>query len=157
MKPTEIAKEYGELTISQFHCLTCRMAMYVWCIIRAKQSGIKFIADGAREDQLFVIELPIFIKELKSFLSQYHLKLLLPVFNLDSKAKTKNSMLLRGFNPKVLEPQCLVGVPLPNGKEPDQEIQNGVIKYFDKVVKPRSQVFISENVGAYLDKSGEII
>lgn len=62
MKPSEILKEFGELTISQFHCLTCRSAMYIWAIIKAKQMRIKYLADGAREDQGFVIELPSMIE-----------------------------------------------------------------------------------------------
>ena len=156
MKPSNIAKEYGELPISQFHCLSCRMAMYIWCIIIAKQRGIEFIADGARKDQRFVIELPSFIEELKTFLGQYEIKILLPVFDLDSKQKTKNQIMLRGFVPKVLEPQCLMGVPLPDDKEPDHEIQSGAITFFNKIIKPRAHQLIMENKNTCID-SGELI
>ena len=65
MKSSEVIKEYGELTVSQFNCLTCRSSMYVWSIIKAKQMGIKYIADGARKDQGFVIELPGMIEKFK--------------------------------------------------------------------------------------------
>jgi hypothetical protein len=111
MKPSEIKKEYGELTISQFHCLTCRSSMYIWSIIKAKQMRVKFVADGARKDQGFAIELPNMISRFKSFFSGYSIELLLPVYELDSGWERKNLLMLRGFVPKVLEPQCLVGVP----------------------------------------------
>lgn len=157
LKPTEIINEYGELPISQFHCMTCRMSMYIWCIIKLKQEKINLIADGGREDQKFLIELPSFIKILKKFLQQYEIDILLPVFNLDSKQKTKNKLLLRGFVPKVLEPQCLIGVPLPNGRTLDKEIQDAGIRFFNKVILPKAQEIISENEKAYIDGTGHII
>jgi adenylyl- and sulfurtransferase ThiI len=70
MPPSEIAKEYGELTISQFHCLTCRAAMYIWSVIKARQMKIGYIADGARKDQGFVIELPCMIDRFRAFLGE---------------------------------------------------------------------------------------
>ncbi len=53
MKPSEIIAEFGELTVSQFNCLTCRSAMYLWTIIKAKEMGISCVADGARIVQGF--------------------------------------------------------------------------------------------------------
>lgn len=156
MKPSEVMEEYGELPISQFHCLSCRMAMYVWCIIAAKQKNICFIADGARQDQRFVIELSSFLEELKTFLGEYGIQVLLPVFDLDCNQKAKNQILLRGFTPKVLEPQCLLGVPLPNEDDPDHEIQNAAINFFRKVIKPKAHQIIKQNPNANID-SGEII
>lgn len=29
LKPSEVAEKYGEVTVSQFHCLTCKAGMYV--------------------------------------------------------------------------------------------------------------------------------
>ncbi|XOB40911.1 MAG: hypothetical protein ACKKMW_02480 [Candidatus Nealsonbacteria bacterium] len=155
MKPSEILSEYGELTISQFHCLTCRSAMYVWTIIKANQMGIKYIADGARKDQGFVIELPIMIKKFKDFLAEYSIELLLPVLNLDSNWERKNLLLLRGFTPKTLEPQCLIGAPLP--KMPSKEIQTAVVNYFDKVVLPRAREIIKTQSKVILKKEGRVL
>lgn len=143
MKPSEILKEFGELTISQFHCLTCRSVMYIWTIIKAKQMGIKYIADGARKDQGFVIELPNMIKKFRDFFAEYSIELLLPVWDLDSDWKRKNLLLLREFIPKTLESQCLIGVGLPGGRTPDEEIQKAVENYFDKVVLPRARKIIA--------------
>ena len=143
MKPSEVIKEYGELTISQFNCLTCRSSMYIWSIIKAKQMGIKYIADGARKDQGFVIELPGMVEKFKNFLAEHSIKLLLPVWNLNSDWERKNLLLIRGFVPKTLEPQCLIGVSLPEGKAPDKEVQKAVKNYFNKVVLPRAREIIA--------------
>lgn len=156
MKPGEISKEYGELTISQFHCLTCRSAMYTWSIIKAKQTGIKYIADGARKNQGFVIELPNMIRGFRDFFSEYSIELLLPIWDLDSDWERKNLLLLRGFVPKTLEPQCLVGVPLLEGKAPDKEIQKAVERYFDKVVAPQAKKVIFSQSKVLLNK-GKIL
>jgi len=143
MKPSEISKEFSELTISQFHCLSCRSAMYIWTIIKARQMGIKYIADGARKDQGFVIELPNMIEKFRDFFVEYSIELLLPVWDLESDWERKNLLLLRGFIPKTLEPQCLIGVPLPGGRTPDEEIQKAVENYFDKVILPRARKLIA--------------
>lgn len=157
MKPSEIIREFGELTISQFHCLSCRMSMYIWSIIKAKQTNIKYIAEGARKDQGFVVELPIFMEKLRNFLNEYDVSLLLPVYELDSNYKMKNELLIRGFVPKTLEPQCLIGVPLPEGKTPDEDIQKAAIKYLDKIIIPRARQLIEENLKAFIDKSGDVL
>lgn len=142
MKPKEISKEYGELTISQFNCLACRSSMYIYCIIKAKQMGIKYIAAGTRKSEGFVVQLPIMINKFKKFLKQYSLELLTPIYDLNSKWELKNSLLQRGFVPKTLEPQCLLGVPLKDNKEPDKEIQKAVGKFFDKIILKRSDKII---------------
>jgi hypothetical protein len=151
MKPSEISKEFGELTISQFHCLTCRSAMYIWAVIKAGQMGIKYIADGAHKDQGFVIELPNMIKKFRDFLAEYSIELLLPVWDLESDWERKNLLLLRGFIPKTLEPQCLIGVGLPGGRTPDEEIQKAAENYFDKVILPRAKKIITTQSKAILE------
>lgn len=150
MKPSKIMQEYGELTISQFHCLTCRSAMYIWSIIKAKQMELNYIADGARKDQGFVIELPIMIERFRKFLSEFSIKLLLPVWNLSSNWERKNLLLLRNFVPKTLEPQCLIGVALPKGKRPDKNVQEATRNYFDKIVLPRARKFVKSQLGALI-------
>jgi hypothetical protein len=156
MKPSEVMKEYGELTISQFHCLTCRSAMYIWSIIKAKQMEMRYIAEGARKSQGFVIELPCMINKFKSFLSEYSIELLLPVYELDSDWERKNLLLLRGFVPKTLEPQCLVGFPLPSGKALDEDVQNAVEKFFDKIVLPRAKEIIKTQSDIILNGGSEL-
>jgi hypothetical protein len=136
MKPSEVIKEFGELNVSQFHCLTCRSAMYIWTIIKAKQMGIKYVADGARKNQAFVIELPILIEQFKILFEKYDIEFLTPVYNLNSDWELKNSLLIRGFLPKTIEPQCLLGVPLKQDKAPSSEIQNAVLSFYNKTILP---------------------
>lgn len=157
MKPSEILKEYGELVTSQFHCLTCRSAMYVWTIMKAKQKRIRYIADGARKNQGFVIELPSMIEKFRKFFAEYSMKLLLPVWDLASDWDRKNSLLLRGFVPKTLEPQCLIGVALPEGKIPDENIQGAAVNYFDKIVLPRARKIIATQSKVVLSENGRIL
>lgn len=55
LKSNIITKKFGNVSISQFNCLACRLSMYVESIIICKQLGIDFVADGARNSQLFAI------------------------------------------------------------------------------------------------------
>lgn len=41
-----IQKEFDNITISQFHCLSCRLAMYVLSIIICLQKNIHCVVDG---------------------------------------------------------------------------------------------------------------
>lgn len=150
IKPSEISKEFDELTISQFHCLTCQPAMYLWAIIKAKQMGIKYLAEGVRKVQEFVIELPLIIERFRNFFAEYGIELLLPVCDLKLDWERKNLLLLRGFVPKTLEPQCLIGVGLPRGKEPDKETQKAVVNYFNKIILPRARKIIATRSKAIL-------
>ncbi|MFA6896848.1 MAG: hypothetical protein WCQ96_01025 [Patescibacteria group bacterium] len=155
MKPSEVIKEYGELTVSQFNCLTCRSAMYIWSIIKAKEKGINYIADGARKDQGFVIELPCMIEKFKELMSEFSIELLLPVWDLNSGWEQKNLLLRRGFIPKTLESQCLLGAPLPEDKQPEEEIQQAVARYFEKVILPRARNLISSELEIRLGGKNE--
>ena len=42
----EINKKYGNITISELNCLSCRLSMYVAAIIICIQNNIKYVADG---------------------------------------------------------------------------------------------------------------
>jgi hypothetical protein len=106
---------------------------------------------GARKDQGFVIELPNMIEKFRDFFAEYSIELLLPVWDLESDWERKNLLLLRGFIPKTLEPQCLIGVSLPGGKTPDTEIQKAVESYFDKIVLPRAKKIIATQSKAILE------
>jgi hypothetical protein len=79
------------------------------------------------------------------------------VWDLDSDWERKNRLLLRGFVPKTLEPQCLLGVPLPGGKVPNEEVQIAVVKYFDRVVLPRGREIIATQSEAILSGLGGML
>lgn len=134
LKPSEIKKKYGEITFSQFNCLTCRTSMYIYSIALCNYLEIKKISDGARYDQGFVIELDPMLERFKKLLVEYGIDLILPVIDLDSDWKRKNELLIHGFVPKTLEPQCLLGVPLVEGKRPEEDIIQGTLEFFDKEI-----------------------
>lgn len=154
MKPSEILSEYGELTSSQFNCLTCRSAMYAATIMIAKEHDVVYVADGARSVQGFVIELPCMAQRFREFFEEFSIDLMFPVLSLESDWRLKNLLLSRGFIPKTLEPQCLLGAPIFD--IPDCEIQEAVVKYFDKVVAPKAREILAD--GQFIiKKGGELI
>ena len=51
-KTNIITQNFGNISISQFNCLACRLSMYLTSIIICKQLDIDFVADGARTSQL---------------------------------------------------------------------------------------------------------
>lgn len=141
-KPSEILDNFGEITYSQFNCLTCRSSMYMYSIAICKKLKINIISEGARHDQGFVIELDSMLEEFKKMLNKYDIELTLPVIDMTSDWKTKNDLLSHGFVPKTLEPQCLLGVPLPNGIAPDDDIIQGTLSFFKNIILPKSEKLV---------------
>jgi len=140
LKPSEVSEKYGEITYSQFNCLTCRLSMYLYSIVICRRLGINKVSDGARYSQGFAIELAPMIDRFKRLFMEYQIELILPVIDLDSDWQKKNELLLRGFVPKVSEPQCLCGVPLDNKLA--NEIIQGVVSFYDKEVLSRCKNLI---------------
>ena len=44
-----IKKHFGNITFSQFNCLSCRLSMYILSIIICKQKKINVVVDGDRK------------------------------------------------------------------------------------------------------------
>ena len=125
-KMSEILKEYGETTISQFNCLSCRLSMYVMSIIT-------YVVDGARNSQLFAIEQDLLLERFKSFFKKYNIEIEFPLKDFKDDFELKNQLLIRGFVPKTMEPQCLLGMPLLN-KDLTKEIIESTARIFDKLL-----------------------
>jgi hypothetical protein len=142
MTPTEVVSKYGELPISQFNCLTCRSAMYTSCIAKAKQDGIPVIAEGARKDQKFAIEQPPMLDCFRELVESYGLKLTLPVYDQNCDVDLKNRLIARNLVPKVLEPQCLLGVPLSS--KLSESIVAAAVAYFRAEILPLAQGLIEK-------------
>lgn len=151
-KSNTITKMFGNVSISQFNCLACRLSMYIESIIICKQLGIDFVADGARNSQLFAIEQDRMLNLFTELFKSYGIKLLLPVKNLEDDFQEKNEFLIRGIIPKVNESQCLIGMPL-NSDTVDEEVLSAIVKTYkkllfpkiDSLVKKYSNVKIGEN------------
>ena len=152
--PSEIIDEFGEVTISQFNCLSCRLSMYIVTIILCKQLTIKYVSDGARKSQLFAIEQDEFLNRFVELFKEYGIDILFPVKDIDDDFDLKNQILIRGFVPKTYEPQCLLGMPI-KGKELDEKVLTGSLNIYDKLLKDKAYELIDKYKN--VDISGEYI
>lgn len=131
---SEIIKEYGDITFSQYQCLICRCAMYCYSAMIAENSDIKYIAEGARKSQLFAIEQPTMIERYKKFLNRYGLELLTPVYDLTDDLHKENVLLQAGIWDCSCESKCMLGYPLK--EELSESIIKGIENIYDKVIEP---------------------
>ncbi len=152
-KPSQNIEKYGDLPISQFNCLSCRLSMYVMSIIIAKQNGIHEIADGARISQKFAIEQEPLLKCFTELFEKNGLNIVFPLKEMKDDFELKNEILIRGFTPKTLEPQCLLGMPLEN--DLDEETINATEKCFKRLLLKKSNELIEKYKNMNL--SGEYI
>ena len=132
-----IIEQFGIISISQFNCLACRMAMYVASIIICKQKNISVVVDGARISQLFVIEQEKMLNMFTDFFKEYNLTIDYPVKNIESDWDLKNELLIRGIIPKTIEPQCLLGCPISKDNIND-ELINSICNVYDKYIKEKA-------------------
>lgn len=139
----ELRNKYGNITISQLNCLSCRLSMYVAAIIICKQKRIKYVAEGARKSQLFAIEQEDMLKLFKDLFEKYSIKLLLPVKELKDDFEEKNEFILRGFIPKVNESQCLIGMPLQSSIV-DKDSLNTCIRIYKELYEKNVDEMISK-------------
>ena len=127
---------YDKELDSEIRCLSCRMAMYTKVIQIAKERGYKYIAEGARISQKFMLEqLPI-TQRLKDLASSHGIKLLLPVLYVDDDQKESEELLENGHSSKTWESKCLIGRPAKDKTEEDEQI---IIDYYDKIIEPNVQ------------------
>lgn len=140
---SEILKQYGNTTISQLNCLSCRLAMYVMTIILSKKMDIQLVVDGARKSQLFAIEQDVLLEKFQKFFDKYNLKIDFPLKDLQDDFELKNQLLIRNFVPKTLEPQCLLGMPL-SSKEMTQEIIDATTNVFEELLLPKAYELIDK-------------
>lgn len=140
---SEILKEYGEVPISQFNCLSCRVAMYVMSIILCKKYNINTVVDGARKSQLFAIEQPEVLSKFKDLFNSYGLDILFPLEDIEDNYEIKNELLIRGFVPKTLESQCLLGMPLKD-TDINKDIIQSIVNIYEKLIEPQAKKLIDK-------------
>lgn len=105
----ELASKYPELKFYETTCLCCRTAMYAEAISYAKAKKISYIAEGARKNQGFFVEINEMKQNYNELCSQYGISCLWPVYSLDSDVERKIELGRRGLLTKTLEPQCHIG------------------------------------------------
>ena len=117
------------LLTSEIRCLSCRMAMYTELIRIAKQKGIKFIAEGARISQKFMVEQIPIIEKLIELAKENGIELLLPVLYLDDDKQEIQELISNGFSSKTWESKCLIGKP---AKDKTNEDETTIISYYEE-------------------------
>lgn len=141
LTPSDILNNFGEVTVSQFNCLSCRVAMYASAIIIALQSNIDVVVDGARKSQLFAIEQPELLGQFEQLFKSFNLSILYPCVSINDDFTLKNELLIRGFVPKTLESQCLLGMPLDSISE---ETIKGTSKVYENLIKDKAHQLIKK-------------
>ena len=136
-----INQKFGNITISQFNCLACRLSMYILSIIICKKENVKLVVDGARKSQLFAIEQETMINEFKKLFENFNLEIIFPVLNETNDYSIKNQILANGFVPKMNECQCLLGMPILNGSMND-DILEGCLNVYMKELYPKIERII---------------
>lgn len=122
----ELNNKYGKISMSQYRCLLCRMAMYTYAVSIARKMNIKYIAEGARKSQLFAIEQEELLNEFKNFCNKYGIELLTPVLEVEDDYEKENEILLYGLYPIAYEAKCLLGYPMSKklNEEETKDIKN---------------------------------
>lgn len=138
-----ILNNFGNITISQFNCLSCRLAMYVLSIIVCKQKNIDVVFDGARKSQLFAIEQEPLISEFKQLFNQYGIEINFPLLDEKDDFYIKNQLLAKGFVPKMNETQCLVGLPISEMLI-SEDIVSGIKNVYVKQLYPKIENIINK-------------
>lgn len=132
--PSNISED--PFLLSEIRCLSCRMAMYTKAIQIAKERGYKYIAEGARISQKFMLEqLPI-ITRLKELAASHEITLLFPVLYVDDDQQEIEELLSNGYSSKTWESKCLIGKP---AKEKTPEDERVIVNYYDSVLEPAIQ------------------
>lgn len=119
---------------SEIRCMCCRMAMYVDAICIAKSKGFKYIAEGARISQEFMIEQQPMIERLKELAKSYGIELIFPVLTLEDDNEEKQELIENGFSSKGWESKCLLGREPMFKRLKDEE---RILTYYDEMLKPK--------------------
>lgn len=128
----ELYEKYGKISISQCRCLLCRMAMYTYSIALARKMGISYIAEGARESQLFAIEQNVLLNEFRDLCKKFDIELLTPVIDVVDDYEKENEIFMWDHNLGAYESKCLLGFPMDK-KLTQEELDD--IKEFYKNIK----------------------
>lgn len=119
---------------SEIRCLSCRMAMYTEILCYAKKHQFKYIAEGARISQQFMIEQQPMINQLKELASKYEIEILYPVLTLEDDFKEQQELIEYGFSSKSWESKCLLG---RKAKEKTKEEEQIILGYYEDTIKPK--------------------
>lgn len=127
----ELFEKCGKISISQYRCLLCRMAMYTYSIALARKMGISFIAEGARKSQLFAIEQDELLNEFRDLCKKFNIELLTPVLDVVDDYEKENEIYMWDQNLGACESKCLLGFPM--NRELTCEELNDIKKFYNSI------------------------
>lgn len=137
----EVNNKYGVIPPSQLTCLSCRSSMYFNAIKYCLVNNIHYIAEGAKQSQLFSIEQVPMVLEYKNFCSKYGIELLLPVFYAPDDKEEMFTEIFQRFGNKYPEPsleKCMLGVPFNiNDLDMVKIYSESAKKMFIEDIKPK--------------------
>lgn len=139
MPISEMLNKYGNTTISQINCLSCRLSMYIASIIICKKNNIKYVVDGSKSS--YQDEMIDLFKEL---FQQYNISFLTPTRN--HKDFLNIIKYIKSFVPKIEEAECLMGLPI---KSIDNvytcvNIYNSLLSLTNKLIEKYSDIELEE-------------
>ncbi len=146
LKFSEVTELYGNTTISQYQCLTCRSAMYYYAAMIAREKGISIIAEGARKSQQFAIEQPPMMEEYQKFLNKNGLTLLTPVYQLEDDYERGCQLECFHLEEIAYEGKCLLGHPLEKEHPVDEEVIDATVKIFQEMILPEMDQLMESEV-----------
>lgn len=144
-EPIKLCAEYPHLVYNQLTCLACHSAMYLHSIAYCKANNLDGIAEGARKQQKFFVELPEMLERYTELCTEHGIELYTPMFDFVSDIERKREIANWGLLPKSYEPQCWLGCPLLNDLSNEQ--REDLAKYYDNEMKPLFDNVISSLVG----------
>lgn len=145
----ELGEMYSDMTNCQFQCLHCQSAMWICAIAYAISHNIHRIVAGNRASDPFCTGMKRFMDVMKEHGEKHHIVIDLPVFDKTdwdecSGWARDNEMLLRDFNPYVLEPKCLIGSAPKFGLSYAE--RSSMMEYFTEHIQPKIDELIDQMI-----------
>lgn len=111
-----VGDTYPNLTLPQMQCLVCQTAMWAAAVAYAVGHKIPAIAAGYRKTDNFCTGLQAYAERITALAAEYGVAVVRPVWDTeewDSPGGISRDGELkdRGFEPQVLEPKCMLGMP----------------------------------------------
>lgn len=151
---SEWLKKYGDTLedgtmTSEIRCLACRSAMYLKAIEIAKKEGFKYIADGARISQMFMLEQTPMTTRFRELANSHGIEVLYPVLELVDDKAEKQEIIGAGFSSKSWESKSLLGRAAMDKTSSDEK---AILGYYDENIKPMLEKALSRKRVIYETK-----
>lgn len=137
----ELGKNYPSATNCQFQCLHCQTAIWIAAIAYCKAKGITTIAAGYKKTDVFCTGLDAYITRIKTLANAFGISIELPVWDLGDDFERQLEVGSFQFEPRVLEPKCLLGNPVMNGFPKDEK--KDIVKYFDDNLSDKLKDYVN--------------